>query len=186
MEGMGMEFIDVVKSRRSVRKFSEQDVEDKKIKHILECARLAPSWANKQCWSFVVVRDKDNIKLLSTSGGIVNNWLQKAPIIIVACGDPKLSGVRDNLQYFMVDVAIAMEHLVLAAANLGLGSCWIGAFDENKIKETLKIPNNIRVVAITPIGYPAEKTSLRENISSFVLQSKKRKSLDGILHYEEW
>ena len=181
-----MEFTDVVKLRRSVRKFSNQEVEKEKIEQILECARLAPSWANKQCWSFIVVKDKEKIELLSKAAGTVNIWFKKAPIMIVACGDPKLSGIRKGIEYFMVDVAISMEHLVLAATDLGLGSCWIGAFEEEKIKDVLGIPNNIRVVAITPIGYPAEKVGVQETITRVILRSKKRKPLDEIVHYDKW
>lgn len=181
-----MEFTDVVKLRRSVRKFSEQEVENEKTKQILECARLAPSWANKQCWSFVVVKDKGKIELLSKAAGAVNKWLKKAPIIIVACGAPGSSGTSNGIEYFTVDVAIAMEHLILAAANLGLGSCWIGAFYENQIKEILGIPNNIKVVAMTPIGYPAKKGGIQESITRVILQSKKRKLLNEIVHYDQW
>jgi nitroreductase len=161
-------------------------VEDEKIEQILECARLAPSWANKQCWNFVIVRDKEKIELISEAGGRVNSWLKKAPVIIVACGDPGLSGIRNGIEYFMVDVAIAMEHLILAAANLGLGSCWIGSFDENRTKRVLEIPNNMRVVAITPIGYPAEKAGVREIMTGIILRSKKRKHLNEIVHYDKW
>lgn len=181
-----MEFTDVVKLRRSVRKFRTQEVENEKIEQILECARLAPSWANKQCWSFVIVKNKEKIKLLSKAAGVVNIWLKKAPIIIVACGDPRLSGIRNGIEYFIVDVAIAMEHLILAAADLGLGSCWIGAFDEDRIKEVLEIPNNIRVVAITPFGYPAKKVGMQENITRVILRSQKRKPLSEIVHYDKW
>lgn len=181
-----MEFTDVIKSRRSVRRFSDREVEDEKIKQILECGRLAPSWANKQCWSFIIVRDKEKIESLSQAAGMINSWLKKVPIIMVACGDPKLSGIRSGIEYFIVDVAIAMEHFILAAANLGLGSCWVGSFDENRIKEVLKIPNNMRVVAITPIGYPVKKVGLKENITRFIVQSKKRKPLNEIVHYDRW
>lgn len=181
-----MEFIDVIKSRRSVRKFSDQEIENEKIEQILECARLAPSWANKQCWSFVIVKDKEKIELLSKSTGMVNRWLREIPIIIVACGDPNLSGVRENIVYFMVDVAIATEHLILSATDLGLGSCWIGAFDENRIKEILGIPDNIRVVALVPLGYPAKKAGMQENITRIALQSKRRKAFNEIVHYEKW
>ena len=90
------------------------------------------------------------------------------------------------MDYFLVDVSIAMEHLVLAAADLGLGTCWIGAFDEKKIKTILSIPDNIRIVALTPIGYPAEKQNFREKMTRKVIKSSKRKPLDEIVHYEKW
>jgi len=96
-------------------------------------ARLAPSWANKQCWSYVVVKDKAKIEKLAN--GIVNSWLKQAKVVIVACGDPKKSGSRNGIDYYLVDVAISMEHLVLAATDLCLGTCWIGTFDEAEVKK---------------------------------------------------
>ncbi len=180
-----MEFIDVIKTRRSVRNYSDQPVEDHKLEQILECARWSPSWANKQCWHFIVVKDKRKIEALSKTA-LVNNWLKKAPVLIAACADPKLSGTRNGMDYFLVDLAIAMEHLILSAANQDLGSCWIGAFDEQKVKEQLAVPINIRVVALTPIGYPAEKQNLREKVSRSFVRAGNRKTLDEIVHYEKW
>ncbi len=181
-----MEFNDVIKLRKSVRSFSDQEVENEKIEQILECARLAPSWANKQCWHFILIKGRERIEILSEAVPIRNNWLKKAPIIIVACGDPNLSGKRAGIEYFVVDVTIATEHIVLAAAELGLGSCWLGLFDEAKVKKILEIPDNIRVVAITPIGYPAKHSGTTENVREYILQSKKRKLLNEIIHYDKW
>jgi len=132
-----MEFSSVIKSRESIRDYSSKKVEDKNISYVLECARFAPSWTNKQCWHFIVVKDEKIIKELSKTS-IINRWLKNAPIVIVACGDPKQSGVRNNINYFMVDVSIALEHIVLAATDKGLGTCWIGGFSENKVKKILE------------------------------------------------
>jgi len=181
-----MEFTDVVKLRKSIRRFSDRKVEDERIEQILECARLAPSWCNKQCWSFVIVRDKERIELLSETAGKINSWLKKAPIIIVACGDPILNGIHNSIEYFTVDVAIAMEHLILSATDLGLGTCWVGGFNEDRIKEILEIPNNMRIVAITPVGYPAKKAEIKEDTTRLMLQSEKRKPLNEIVHYDKW
>ena len=145
-----MKFTDVIESRTSIRTYCDKDVEEDKVKYVLECARVAPSWANRQCWRFIVVRDIEKIKALSKTS-VINRWLRKVPIIIVACGDPTLSGVNNNIDYFAVDVAIAMEHIILAATAIGLGSCWIAAFDEKKVKDILDIQNRIRVVALTPL-----------------------------------
>jgi nitroreductase len=180
-----MEFKDVIESRESIRTYSDVEVEDAKIEYVLECARLAPSWANRQCWRFIVVRDKDKIKALSKTS-IVNTWLRKVPIIIVACGDPTSSGTNNNIDYFAVDVAIAMEHIILSATDIGLGSCWIAAFDERKVKELLEIPSRIRVVAITPLGYPAKKSGVSDKAKKLFVQSKKRKNLNEIVRYERW
>ena len=180
-----MEFESVIKTRESIREYSEKPVEDEKINFILECARLAPSWANRQCWHFIVVKDKKIIEDLSKTS-IINRWLKNAPVIIVACGDPRQSGSRNNISYFIVDVSIALENLILAATDKGLGSCWIAGFDAKKIKEILKIPKHIEVVALTPIGYPAEKKGLIDNLAKIVIQSKKRKSIDKIVDYNRW
>jgi nitroreductase len=180
-----MEFSSVIKSRESIRDYSSKKVEDEKIKYILECGRLAPSWTNRQCWQFIVVKDKKIIKELSKAS-IINRWLKNTPIVIVACGDPKQSGVRNKINYFMVDVSIALEHIVLAATDKGLGTCWIGGFSENKVKRILEIPDRIRVVALTPLGYPAGKKGLIGKAAKIVTQSKKRKSLDKITHFNKW
>ena len=180
-----MEFESIIKSRESIRDFSDKKVEDEKINYVLECARLAPSWTNKQCWQFIVVKDKKIIKDLSKTS-IINRWLKNVPVVIVACGDPKQSGSRNDINYFIVDVSIALEHLVLAATDKKLGTCWIGGFNEKKVKRILEIPENIRVVALTPLGYPADKKSITGQLAKIVTQSKKRKSLDKILHFNKW
>ena len=180
-----MEFEDVIKSRTSVRTYSNKDVEDEKIKYMLECAQLAPSWRNSQCWSFIVVKNKEKKKELSKTG-MINKWLKDVPVIIVACGTPKISGTRNNMNYFLVDVAIAMQHLILAATDMGLGSCWIGGFNERKVKEILEIPDDVKVVALTPIGYPTQKSRIGDSAIKKIVRSKQRKNFDEIIHYEKW
>ena len=181
-----MDFIDVINTRNSVRKYDDKTVEDEKINEILECARLAPSWANKQGWHFIVIKNAAKVAALTKAAGLVNRWLKNVPAMIVACGDPSNSGHRAGIDYIFIDVAIAMEHVVLAANNLGLGTCWIGYFDENGIKKELGIPDEIRVIALTPLGYPAEKRGTYEKAARFVLGSKKRKEIDEIVHHETW
>ena len=146
-----MEFADVVSKRRSVRKYKSDPVPNEDIEYVLEAARLAPSWANSQCWKFVVVTDPEVKEDLAKAG---NGWIAQAPVIITACADPSKPGTKGDQQYYMLDVGIAMEHLILAAADRGLGTCWIGAFDEDIAKKALGVPDNIRVVASTPLGYP--------------------------------
>jgi nitroreductase len=180
-----MEFRDVITARVSVRGYSEKSVEDEKLTYILDCARRAPSWANKQPWRFVVVRDKEMITRL-TKHSLINPWLKTAPVVIVACADPSDSGSRNGLQFYGVDVAIAVEHLMLAAADVGLGTCWIGGFDEEKIKAELQIPRRIRIVAITPLGYPAEKKNLVGSTARLISRGDRRKSLAEIVHIGHW
>jgi nitroreductase len=180
-----MEFESVIKSRESIRDYSDKKVEDDKIKYVLECARFAPSWTNKQCWQFIVVKDKKTINDLSKTS-IINRWLKNVPVIIVACGNPKKSGFRNGIKYFIVDVSIALEHIVLAATDIGLGTCWIGGFNEKKVKKILEIPENIKVVALTPLGYPADRKYIFGKLAKVVTQSKKRKNLDEITHDNLW
>jgi nitroreductase len=178
-----MELMDVLRERRSVRSFREGGVEKEKLNMVLEAARIAPSWQNKQCWSFIVVSDKEIIKKL---GDNINGWLKGAPLAIVACGDPRQSGERNGIQYYLVDVSIAMQQLVLAATDLGLGTCWLGVFDEATVRQTLAIPDGIKVVAITPLGYPAEKEGLRDRMTRTLIGSKNRKDMAEIVHQERW
>ncbi len=148
-----MEFMEVVRERRSIRRFRPDPVPPEKIEAILEAARLAPSWANGQCTSFLVVTDPRVKHELALAG---NDWIERAPVVVVACARPTQSGTKGDQPYYLLDVGIAMEHLVLAATGLGLGTCWISWFDEAKAKRALNVPDDMRVVASTPLGYPAE------------------------------
>ena len=157
-----MEFMDVISRRRSIRKYKPDPVPKEDIEYILEAARLAPSWANSQCWKFIVVTDPEVKEELASAG---NDWIAQAPVIIVACADPTRPGTKGDQEYYMLDIGIAMEHLILAAADRGLGTCWIGAFDEATAKSALGVPENIRVVASTPLGYPAEEPGFKSRRS---------------------
>jgi nitroreductase len=180
-----MEFTDVIKNRSSIRSYIDREVEEEKIQYILECARLAPSWTNKQCWRFIVVKNKDMVTELAKTS-LINRWLKTAPIIIVACADPTESGTHNGIEYYTVDSSIAFEHLILAATNVGLGTCWIGGFDEEKVKTLLDIPKRIRVVALSPLGYSSEKKSIVDSAFQMITKAKKRKSLEEIVHYNRW
>jgi len=182
-----MDFTELVQARRSIRRFSDEAVTDKLIEKVVECARLAPSWKNWQCWHFIAVRDKDRIAELVESGAVLGNtWLKNSPALMVACGDPEKSGNLNGISYYLVDVAIALEHIVLAATEFGLGTCWVGVFDEPKLRVLLEIPKEVRIVALTPLGYPADKMSVRERLTRTAIGSKRRKPLVEILHREKW
>ncbi|NOZ61265.1 MAG: nitroreductase [Calditrichaeota bacterium] len=182
-----MDFFELIQIRKSVRKFEPKPVPKSEIEKIMSAARLAPSWRNRQSWKFIVVSDRELKKQLILCTDTYNQaWLGREFAIIVACGDPSRSGHRDNLPYFLVDVAIAMQHVVLAATELGLGTCWIGAFDEKKIKELLSVPNHIRVVALSPLGYPAKKDSVVGAIARRVIKSKTRKPLSEVYSTNKW
>jgi nitroreductase len=177
-----MDFKDVVGNRKSIRSYSNQIVEEEKLTGILEAARIAPSWANKQCCNYIVVKDKAKIEALA---GMFFSWIKEAPIMLAACADPKESGVRNGMDYYLVDVGISMQQLVLAATSEGLGTCWIGAFDEAKVKKVLEVPENIKVVALTPVGYPAEE-STKIKIGKKLIGAGKRRSLEEMVHKEKW
>jgi len=184
-----LEFFEVIQKRKSYRNFSSQPVEQDKIYKVLDAARLAPSWQNRQCWRFVVVQDKENIKKIGQLRPFtynINFFLRNVPVIIVACANPKDSGHRHGIDYYLVDTAIAMEHLVLAATDLGLATCWIGAFDEQMIKDVLEIPDDIRIVALTPLGYAAEKPNIIDKVSKIVAKGRTRKNLEEIAYFEHW
>lgn len=180
-----MEFSDVIKYRTSIRDYSDKEVEEDKINYILECARLAPSAMNRQSWRFIVIKNKVTIADIAKTS-LINRWLKKAPILIITCADPTLSGSHNDIEYYIIDVSLAMEHLILAATDKGLGTCWIGRFNEEEIKTLLEIPKRIRVVALTPLGYPLGTKGIVETITTLLLKSKKRKTLDEIVHYEHW
>jgi nitroreductase len=177
-----MDFTDVVTSRKSVRDYQAKAVEEEKLTKILEAARWAPSWGNKQSCRYIVVRDKKTIEDLAS---MFMGWIKQAPVIVAACANPKDSGSRNGMEYYLVDVGISMQQLVLAAADVGLGTCWIGGFDEAKIKKALQIPENIKVVALTPLGYPAE-ASMRSRLVRSSVSADKRKPLEELVHQEKW
>lgn len=180
------DLFNIINMRRSERKFLSKEVDEGKLDAIFEAARWAPSWQNKQCWHFLVVKDKEKIKAIAKYSTIINSWIANAPAVIIACGDPSLSGVRDDLQYFLVDVAIATTHFVLAAQALGFGTCWVGVFDEDMIKEIFDIPENIRIVALIPIGYPTPKKNKSFNLREVILNANRRKWTDDFVHWEKW
>ena len=181
-ETSGTTVWDAIATRKSVRNFEDTPVEEEKLTRCLEAARLAPSWANKQCWSFVVVQGRQNVENL----GIVPINIKNAPALIVACGDPEKSGNMDGKPYFMVDVAIAVEHIILEAWEQGLGTVWVGGFRESKVRTALGIPENIKVVALVPIGYPAGRDTTGMVLDKKIMGFGNRKELKDIVHYGKW
>jgi len=173
-----MNFLEVVQARRSLRTYLDKPVEREKLEYILESARLAPSWKNMQCWRFVVVEDAATRQVLAESMGETNpgrKALTGAPIVIVLCAVPKESEIWEGKDYMMLDAGLAMEHLLLAATAQGLGTCWQGLFTEKNVKEALNIPDDVRVVAMTPLGYAAEERRPRP-----------RKAMEEIVYQGKW
>ena len=151
-----MNVLEAVEKRRSIRKYLTKPVEDEKLKAILEAGRLGPSAANKQPCHIIVVTKPDARQ--SMKDAYKADWFTQAPAIILVCADPKEAWCRkDGEEYWKVDAAICMQNIVLASTELELGTCWIAAFDEKGAKKALNIPEEIRVVGMTPLGYPAEE-----------------------------
>jgi len=167
-----MELMEIIRKRRSIRKYKPDPVAQEDIEYVLEAARLAPSWANTQCWHFIVVTDEDTKNVLAREGMPFTN---KAPVVIVVCADPEKPGAKGDIPNYLVDIGITVEHLILAATERGLGTCWIGGFHEGPVKEVLGVPDNLRVVAMTTLGYPNQDPDARS-----------RKSLEEIVSYERY
>jgi nitroreductase len=163
-----------IQGRKSIRQYSSAPVESEKLKKILEAARLAPSAGNGQAWKFVVVQNEDTrSKLAEAAGG--QGFVGQAPAIIVACGTEPDKVMLCGQHRYTVDLSIAFAYILLEAHELGLGTCWIGKFEEDKVKQILNIPDGVRVVALSPLGYPAEQPTPRP-----------RKDLSEIVSYEKY
>jgi nitroreductase len=163
-----------ISQRSSVRAYKTTDVEEDKLKRVLEAARLSPSASNRQEWKFIVIRNKDARKKLAKAA-FGQSFIEEAPVVIVACGTESKAMLGCGQPTHTVDVSIACAYMILQAHELGLGTCWIGAFREDETKKILSIPEHVRVVAMTPLGYPNQPPS-----------KKLRKSLDQIVCYEKY
>lgn len=184
-----MDFRDVIETRHSTRSFADKIIPEDVLLEILQAARLAPSFQNRQCWRFVVVRDPELRQKLALNSGIlskVNFFIKYAPLIVVACADTTKSGTLNGQHYYLVDVAIAFQQMMLAAWNRGIGSCWLAAFDEEKVKGILHIPDKIRIVAMSPFGYPKEKDSLYAKTVKTFAGSARRQELNKIIKWDRW
>ncbi|MCK4421947.1 nitroreductase family protein [candidate division WOR-3 bacterium] len=167
-----MEVKEAIRERRSVRAYEPRDIPEDGLSKILEAARLAPSARNRQAWKFIVVREQHLREELARASA-AQDFVGEAPVVIVAIGlDPEYI-MRCEVPAYAVDLAIAVDHMTLQAVELGLGSCWIGAFYQNEVKKILNIPDRYKVVALLPIGYPSASPG-----------PKNRKSLEEIVCYE--
>jgi len=173
-----MDIFQVIRDRRSIRKYQDTPVEDEKIEQVLDAARLAPSWKNMQCWRFLVLREQaDRTKLLAAipDDNPGKKAIAAAPVVIIVCADPAESDVENGIEYYIADTAIAFEHLCLTAHALGLGTCWMGWYNEDQIRNAFNIPDGIRIVGLTPLGYPNQEPKPRP-----------RKELAEIVFYDIW
>ncbi len=162
-----MALLDVIGNRRSIRAYKNERIPKDKLLKLLEAARLAPSAGNRQVWKFIVVDDEGVRQQLVKA---CNNqaFVSSASHVIAGVGDPAQ-------KWHQVDLAIALEHIVLEAADLGLGTCWIGAFSEDEVKKILKVPADKKVVALLTVGVPAEAPDARP-----------RKALEDVVSYNSY
>jgi nitroreductase len=171
-----MELSEAIKRRRSIRTFKKQDVPEETVEKLIDAARWAPSAGNIQPWEFVIVR-KPAVKKKLAQAALNEAFVEEAPVVIVVCADEKRSlmgyGFRGKTLYCIQDTAAATQNILLTAHSLGLGTCWIGAFNEDEAKEAVNAPEEIRPVAIIPVGYPNEVPSQRN-----------RRPISQIMHYE--
>ena len=171
-----MDFEQLILARYSCRHYSDQAIEDHVLKKVLDAGRLAPTAANRQPFQIIVIKtsgkDDELLKIYP------KEWFIEPPLILCVCSQADLGWRRkkyDDQSYAVVDAAIVVDHLTLQAADLGIGTCWIGDFDPQAAREFLSLPDDIEPVAFTPLGYPLDKP-----------RTKKRKDLKDLVRYETW
>ena len=169
-----MDVFTAINQRCSVRAYKTTNVEEAKLKKVLEAGRLSPSASNRQDWKFIVVKNKETRKKLAKAA-FNQSFIGEAPVVIVACGTEPKAMLACGQPAHTVDVSIAFAYMILQAYEIGLGTCWIGAFSEEEAKKILRIPEPIRVVSMTPLGYPDQPPS-----------QKSRKTLDQVVCYEKY
>ncbi|MFA6172360.1 MAG: nitroreductase family protein [Kiritimatiellales bacterium] len=171
-----MKFIELAKKRGSIRSYKPEPVSDELLNEVLEAGRLAPTACNLQPFQFVVVRQKENLAALAA--GYPAPWVAEAPVIIAICTLPSKAWKRsrhDDRCLVDVDAAIAADHMTLAAADLGLGTCWVGAFDPKIIRKALGVPRTVEPIVLLTLGHPNEKG-----------RPKIRQPLEKLIRHEKW
>lgn len=173
-----MDFIEIAKKRFSSRNYSDQPIEEEKLKAVLDAGRIAPSASNKQAWIFVVVKQKENLEKVYKSSS--STWIQTAPVLIIICGDHRQSWIRvDGKDHCDIDAAVATDHMTLEATDQGLATCWVCNFDKKELADALDLPEHIEPEVILPIGYPLDHKEMNRHIEA-------RKPLDKIIYYERF
>ena len=170
-----MEYSELIAARYSVRAYRSDPVEDEKLQAVLEAARLAPTAANRQPIQLIVMHTAGREEEIGKIYG--KPWFVQAPLVIGVCAISSLAWVResDRFNARMIDAAIVADHLILAAANLGLGTCWVAAFNPEAARTAMQLPDEAEPVIFTPLGYPADQPG-----------TKTRKPLDELVRYERW
>ncbi len=169
-----MDVLEAISERRSIRSYKSTVIEEEKLKKVLEAGRLAPSASNRQEWRFIVVRDAEKRrKLVGMTYG--QRWVGEAPLIIVACATEAKSVMTCGQSTHTVDLSIACTMMMLEAWEQGLGTCWLGTFNEPEVKKLLDIPGHMKIVTVLPLGYPNEAPPARP-----------RKALEQIVSFDRY
>ena len=173
-----MDLLEAIKGRRSIRSFKSDDVTEEEVDLLIEAATMAPSAGNIQPWEFIIIRTAEMKKRLAEAA-YEQSFIEEAPVVIVVCANEDRSsqryGERGKVLYCLQDTAAAIQNMLLTVYSLGLGSCWIGAFKEDKVREVLNVPTGIKPVAIVPIGHPARVGILRQ-----------KRPTEQIVHHEKY
>ena len=178
-----MDLMEAIKGRRSIRKYKPDPVPEEVLGTLMDAVKWSPSWANTQCWEVIAVRDpkiKSELATALSKGNPALSSMTEAPLVIVLCGKKGVSGFKKGEattakgDWLMFDTGLAMQTLCLTAHTLGLGTVIVGNFDHQRVAEILGVPQNVEVVAITPLGYPATEgiAPKRKEISEFVFNEK--------------
>jgi len=173
------EFMEIIKGRRSIRRYQDQEIPEEALNQVLEAIRWSPSWANTQCWEVIVIKDsgiKQKLQEILSAGNPATKAIGEAPVVIALCGKLERAGYKKGQSttkhgdWFMFDLGIATQGLCLAAHNLNLGTVIVGLFDHDKAKDILKVPEGYEAVALVPLGYPTQEVSTppRKEIGEFV------------------
>lgn len=169
-----MNVMEAIRQRRSIRAYEDRSIEEEKLQAVLDAGRLAPSACNRQEWRYIVVRDPAmRTDLAEAANG--QKFVGEAPVVLVACAKTDGHKMSCGEACYPIDVAISLDHITLKAVEEGLGTCWIGAFDQPAVKKLLNIPEDVRVVQLMPLGYPADEPVERSRLS-----------LDEIVIPEKW
>jgi nitroreductase len=174
-----MDLMEAIRERRSIRKYKADPVSEEALQKVIEAVRWSPSWANTQCWEVIIIRDpsmKSQLANTLTTTNPSRSSMTEAPLVVVLCGKKGVSGFKKGGaatvkgDWLMFDTGIAMQSLCLAAYGLGLGTVVVGLFDHKKAEEILGLPQDVEVVAMTPLGYPAAQVGApkRKEVSEFV------------------
>jgi len=176
------EFMEIIKGRRSIRRYQDQEIPEKDLNQVLEAIRWSPSWANTQCWEVIVIKDsgiKQKLQETLSTGNPSTKAIGEAPVVIALCGKLERAGYKKGQattkfgDWFMFDLGIAIQSLCLAAYNLNLGTVIVGIFNHDKAKEVLRVPGCFEVVSLIPLGYSAKEAI-----------APPRKEIDEFVHYD--